>query len=135
MTAVVTLRTERLLLRPWRDSDRAPFAAMNADRRVMERFPATNTRAESNAGFDRIVAKMLAQAFGLWAVEVPGIAEVVGFIGLNPADAVLPTRSSPSRPARTPHADHRRSLAPRGSPTSSAGCRQGRESICRRQAL
>jgi 3-dehydroquinate dehydratase / shikimate dehydrogenase len=88
MTTVVTLRTERLLLRPWRETDRAPFAEMNADPRVMEHFPATNTRAESDAGFDRIVAKMLAQGFGLWAVEVPGIAEFVGFIGLNPADAV-----------------------------------------------
>jgi RimJ/RimL family protein N-acetyltransferase len=89
MTPATTLRTKRLVLRPWRESDRAPFAAMNADPRVMEHFPATNTRAESDAGFDRIVAKMLAQGFGLWAVEVPDVAEFIGFIGLNPADAVL----------------------------------------------
>ena len=89
MATVVTLHTERLLLRPWRESDRAPFATMNADPRVMEHFPATNTRAESDAGFDRIVAKMLAQGFGLWAVEVPRVAEFIGFVGLNPADALL----------------------------------------------
>lgn len=89
MTAVVTLRTERLLLRPWRDSDRAPFAAMNADPKVMEHFPAVSTREESDAAVDRIVARMDQQGFGLWAVEVPGVAEFVGFIGLNPADAVL----------------------------------------------
>jgi RimJ/RimL family protein N-acetyltransferase len=29
------------------------------------------------------------QGFGLWAVEVPGVADFIGFIGLNPADAVL----------------------------------------------
>jgi RimJ/RimL family protein N-acetyltransferase len=89
MTAVVTLRTDRLTLRPWRDGDRPAFAAMNADPKVMEWFPRTNTREESDAGFDRIVAKMEAQGFGLWAVEVPGVAEFIGFIGLNPADAVM----------------------------------------------
>ncbi len=40
MTAIVTLRTERLVRRPWRESDRAPFAAINADPRVMEHFHA-----------------------------------------------------------------------------------------------
>jgi 3-dehydroquinate dehydratase/shikimate dehydrogenase len=89
MTTVVTLRTERLLLRPWRDSDRAWFAALNADPKVMEHFPKVSTREESDAGADRIVARMEEQGFGLWAVEVPGVAEFIGFIGLNPADAVL----------------------------------------------
>ena len=55
----------------------------------MEHFPSVNTRAESDAGFDRIVAKMARQGFGLWAVEVTDVAEFIGFIGLNPADAVL----------------------------------------------
>jgi 3-dehydroquinate dehydratase/shikimate dehydrogenase len=89
MTTIATLRTERLLLRPWRDSDRAPFAAINADPKVMEHFPRTSTREESDAGVDRIVARMEQQGFGLWAVEVPGVADFNGFIGLNPADAVL----------------------------------------------
>ena len=89
MTKVDTLRTERLLLRPWRDSDRAPFAAMNADPKVMEHFPALSTREESDAAADRIVARMEQQGFGLWAVEVPGLAEFDGFIGLSRADAIL----------------------------------------------
>ena len=29
-------RTPRLVLRPWREDDRAPFAALNADPEVME---------------------------------------------------------------------------------------------------
>jgi hypothetical protein len=41
MTAPVTLETERLILRPWREEDRAPFAALNADPTVMEFFPKT----------------------------------------------------------------------------------------------
>jgi RimJ/RimL family protein N-acetyltransferase len=35
-----TLATERLILRPWQESDLAPFAALNADARVMEYMPA-----------------------------------------------------------------------------------------------
>ncbi|SQC93669.1 Uncharacterised protein [Cedecea neteri] len=31
-------KTERLLLRPWRDDDAAPFAEMNADPEVMRYF-------------------------------------------------------------------------------------------------
>lgn len=89
MTTVVTLRTARLLLRPWRESDRPPFAAMNADPKVMEHFPRTSTREESDAWVDKIVARMEQQGFGLWAVEVPGVAPFIGFIGLNPADAAL----------------------------------------------
>ena len=34
------IRTERLLLREWRPEDREPFAALNADPRVMEHLPA-----------------------------------------------------------------------------------------------
>lgn len=45
--ALVTLRTERLVLRPWRDADLAPFAASNADPRVRAHFPSCLTRPES----------------------------------------------------------------------------------------
>ncbi len=76
------IRTERLILREWRDSDLEPFAAMNADRRVMEHFPATLARTESDALAGRIRDAFAKSGFGLWAVEIPGIASYVGFIGL-----------------------------------------------------
>jgi RimJ/RimL family protein N-acetyltransferase len=79
---VTELRTERLLLRGWRASDRAPYAALNADPLVLEHFPAPLTRAESDAHVDRMVAALDAQGWGLWAVEVPGEADFIGFIGL-----------------------------------------------------
>ena len=84
-----TLRTERLLLRPRRLGDRGIFAALNADARVMEWFPATLTRDESNALADRIEQRMDQQGWGLWAVEVPAVADFIGFIGLSPADDTL----------------------------------------------
>ena len=76
------IRTDRLLLRWWVQSDRAPFAELNADARVMEHFPSVLTRAESDAAVDRIEAHFERHGFGLWAVEVPGHAPFIGFVGL-----------------------------------------------------
>jgi 3-dehydroquinate dehydratase/shikimate dehydrogenase len=86
---VATLETERLLLRAWRPGDREPFAALNGDPRVMEWFPATLSRRESDALAEVIEQRLADQGWGLWAVELPGIAEFIGFVGLNPADAIL----------------------------------------------
>lgn len=77
------LRTERLLLRRWRDADRAPFAALNADPRVMEHFPKVLTREESDACVARIESHFEKNGFGLWAVEVVGVAPFAGFVGLS----------------------------------------------------
>jgi RimJ/RimL family protein N-acetyltransferase len=76
------LRTDRLLLRRWRDSDRAPFAALNADPVVMEHLPGPMTRARSDEFVDRIEAWFDDNGWGLWAVEVPGVAPFIGFTGL-----------------------------------------------------
>ena len=76
------LRTERLLLRGWTDADRVPFAALNADPAVMEHFPATLSRPESDALVDRIETGFATHGFGLWAVEVVRTGELVGFTGL-----------------------------------------------------
>jgi RimJ/RimL family protein N-acetyltransferase len=77
------LRTERLLLRHWRPADRDGFAAMNADPRVMEHFPALLSREESDARVERIETHFQQHGFGLWAVEVPGFVPFAGFIGVN----------------------------------------------------
>ncbi|MGH9276121.1 MAG: GNAT family N-acetyltransferase [Acidimicrobiales bacterium] len=82
MVAVRELRTERLVLRAWRESDREPFAALNADPIVMEHFPAPLSRVESDAFVDRILAACDEHGWGLWAVEVPEESEFIGFIGL-----------------------------------------------------
>jgi RimJ/RimL family protein N-acetyltransferase len=81
-----TLETERLVLRQWRDDDRAPFARINADPRVMEHFPATLTREESDALVDRIEQHWRTHGFGLYAVDLKaGVRDerqFIGFIGL-----------------------------------------------------
>ncbi len=74
------LRTERLVLRPWRAEDREPFAALNADPAVMEHFPAPLTREQSDALVERIEAGFADHGYGLWAVEDE--SGFVGFTGL-----------------------------------------------------
>jgi RimJ/RimL family protein N-acetyltransferase len=76
------IRTERMLLRAWRAEDREPFAALNADPRVMEHFPARLPRAQSDALARRSEQHFAAHGFGPWAVEVPGVAPFIGFVGL-----------------------------------------------------
>ena len=74
--------TERLLMRSWREDDLAPFAALNADPGVMEHFPSTLTRQESDALVVRITAQLDDLGYGLWALEVRDSGEFVGFTGL-----------------------------------------------------
>ncbi|MEX2027016.1 MAG: GNAT family N-acetyltransferase [Pirellulaceae bacterium] len=77
------LRTDRLLLRHWRPEDREPFAALNADPRVVEFLPGPLSRAESDERAARFEAHLEEHSFGLWAVEVVGVVPFAGFIGLS----------------------------------------------------
>jgi RimJ/RimL family protein N-acetyltransferase len=90
MVAAESLRTERLILRQWRDSDVAPFAVMNADPVVMEYFPATLSAAETVAMIARIRAGFAANDMGLWALELPGEAALIGYAGLWPVTFEAP---------------------------------------------
>lgn len=89
-----TLRTNRLILRPWKESDLGPFAEINADPRVMEYFPSVLSREESDRLANDILSKAEENGFGLWAVSLPGIADFIGFIGLN--IVTFPARFTPA---------------------------------------
>jgi RimJ/RimL family protein N-acetyltransferase len=85
-----SIRTQRLLMRRWRDADRGPFAALNADPEVMRYFPATLDRAASDASIDRMEALFHRQGFGLWALEELATGRFLGFTGLNPMPPGVP---------------------------------------------
>jgi RimJ/RimL family protein N-acetyltransferase len=89
MTDEITLRTERLLLRPWEATDREPFAALNADPDVMEWFQGPLPVAQSDAFVDWIEQRFREQGWGYWAVAVVGSDPFIGFVGLSPADTTL----------------------------------------------
>jgi RimJ/RimL family protein N-acetyltransferase len=76
------IRTDRLVLRRWRPSDREPFARMNADPEVMRHMLRPLTREESDAFVDRIERHFDERGYGLWAVGVPDKAPFIGYVGL-----------------------------------------------------
>jgi RimJ/RimL family protein N-acetyltransferase len=84
------MRTDRLIMRRWRDSDREPFAELNGDAETMQFFPSTMDRAASDALVDRIEASFEQQGFGLWALEVAATGRFIGFTGLNPMPDGVP---------------------------------------------
>jgi RimJ/RimL family protein N-acetyltransferase len=82
MPDLPTLCTERLLLRPWRQPDLEPWAALGADPEVMEPVGGVIDRERSHELAARIRGHFERHGFGLWAAEVPGVAGFIGFIGL-----------------------------------------------------
>jgi RimJ/RimL family protein N-acetyltransferase len=77
------LTTERLVLRPWREGDREPFAVMNADPEVMEHFPHPLSAEQSDALVDSIESGFEERGFGLWALELAETGRFIGFTGLS----------------------------------------------------
>jgi ribosomal-protein-alanine N-acetyltransferase len=90
VTEEFELRTPRLRVRAWRDDDFEPYAAMNADARVMEFFPGVVSREESLLRFARGRARMAEYGYGLWPVEMIGGAPFIGMVGLANPDFAAP---------------------------------------------
>lgn len=84
------LHTARLLLRRWRPDDREPFRRMNADPDMMRYFESPASREESDAIADRLDGFAGTEAIGPWAVELPGEAPFIGFVGCWPTRPELP---------------------------------------------
>jgi len=88
------LRTPRLLLRRWRDADKVPFAALNADPVVAEQLAGPLTTEQSDAMVNRIEDGFDQRGFGLWALEVARTGMFVGCTGL-----AVPAFEAPFGPA------------------------------------
>lgn len=84
------IETERLILRPWRASDRAAFAALNADPEVMRHFPETLTREQTDGMIGRIQDRFAAHGFGFGAAERKSDGVLVGMVGLQRVAPELP---------------------------------------------
>jgi ribosomal-protein-alanine N-acetyltransferase len=80
---MVSLRTARLLLRPWQDDDVAAFAALSADPAVMEFLGPLSKPGEAEAWAGRARDHWREHGFGQWVVEIPGEARFIGVVGLR----------------------------------------------------
>ena len=88
------IETERLLLRRWRDSDRAPFQKINADPRVMEFMPGLLSTQQSDDLVTRIQQHFDRHGYCVYAAELIAEQRFIGFIGLN-----IPSYDAPFMPA------------------------------------
>jgi RimJ/RimL family protein N-acetyltransferase len=87
---MVEISTERLILRDWRDSDLAPWAAMNADPEVRRYLGPVLTAEQAAASVRNFQDDLNRYGFGFWAVEVRASGEFIGFTGLDTVDEEMP---------------------------------------------
>lgn len=81
------IKTERLLLRQWRNEDFLPFSQITSDPRTTEFFSTSAlNREESDRLADSFMAGIEKRGWGFWAVSVPGVSDFIGYIGLSPVD-------------------------------------------------
>jgi 3-dehydroquinate dehydratase/shikimate dehydrogenase len=79
----MTIKTKRLILRPWKEEDSEPFAALNADPRVMEYFPSTLSKEKSDHSISLMSGHIEKCGWGFWAASLIKTDEFIGFIGLE----------------------------------------------------
>ncbi len=76
---ITSLKTDRLILRHWRDDDREAFHQVNADPAVMATLGPVMSRAQSDAFMNRIMQHFADHGYGVWCVEFE--CRVLGYTG------------------------------------------------------
>ena len=79
----IILESSRLILRPWQNSDLAPFAEMNANAQVMQYFPKLLNQHESDALAEKFQHLIKVKGWGFWALELKQTGQFIGFSGLH----------------------------------------------------
>jgi RimJ/RimL family protein N-acetyltransferase len=83
MSKNIFIETKHLLLRQWKLEDALPYAAMNADPKVMEYFPSTLSVEESSIHLKKMQTSIEEKGFGLFALELKATGDFIGFTGLS----------------------------------------------------
>lgn len=96
MTATLHLATPRLLLRPFEDRDRAPFAAMNADPDVMRFFASTFTPEKSDEHIARYHLQLQRDGFSFLVAEHRHTGDFLGVIGMQTMYVPVPNLPQPA---------------------------------------
>lgn len=92
------LETERLLLRPWKDEDRASYARFNADPVARRFYPEVLDADQASAAIDSYIAAAARDGFGFYAAERKSDRVFMGDVGLSPVPAAL-SKILPGKPS------------------------------------
>jgi RimJ/RimL family protein N-acetyltransferase len=84
------IRTERLVMRGWSESDLPLWAAMNADPEVRRYLGPLLTFEQASAWVLNFQDDLDRYGFGFWALEVRASGEFIGFTGLHTVDEEMP---------------------------------------------
>lgn len=80
------IRTSRLILRNWQESDRDLFFRINSDDSVMEFFPFRRDRSQADIMMDALRDGIAGKGYGWSAAEIAATGECIGFVGLHDAE-------------------------------------------------
>jgi len=83
---IPSLETDRLILRPFLKTDLDPFAAMVADREVIQHATYDGTPMDRSQAWNWLCLMLghwHMRGFGIWAVEEKSSSELIGRIGLQ----------------------------------------------------
>ncbi|WP_026212738.1 GNAT family N-acetyltransferase [Longispora albida] len=87
---MIEIKTERLLLRDWRDEDLPAWTAINADPEVREYLGPVWDEAQSAASMVKYQEAYQRNGFSFWAVESLATGELLGLAGLDPVEPEVP---------------------------------------------
>jgi RimJ/RimL family protein N-acetyltransferase len=90
---MLPLETERLIIRPFEEQDRALFHEINSDETVMEFYPFRRTRAQSDEVFEKGRKGLADTGYGYTAVEIKATGECIGYccLAIPELEPVLPS--------------------------------------------
>ena len=77
------IRTERLILRPWREDDKPRFADIVNTPAMMEHFGGLTTRASLDELLDRAMQQQARDGHCMWAVELRSDRSLAGICGVR----------------------------------------------------
>jgi ribosomal-protein-alanine N-acetyltransferase len=80
----MSIVSERLILRPWLEADKQPFADMSADSGVMEYLMPLTPEDASGGWIDRQLERLREHGMCFWAVQRKADGAFVGAVGLLP---------------------------------------------------
>ena len=80
------LETERLIIRPWQESDRQVFHRLNREDEIMEFFPFRRTPEQADVVMDKLNSMIAEHGFGFTALERKKEGDCIGFCGLSRTD-------------------------------------------------